>query len=92
MQSNPRCLQKAAVVIQECALLRLLDRSVLETAFQTSQRKKELFDAVKSLKQKRAPEIQLMAFSDGGGRSDGALRTGWQSLDVPDDSFASGIT
>jgi hypothetical protein len=79
-------------VIPACALLRLLDRSVLETAFKTSYRKRELFDAVKSLKQKRAPEIQLMAFSDGGGRSDRALRTGWQSLDVSDDSFASGVS
>jgi hypothetical protein len=77
--------QKAAVVFPACVLLRTLDRTILEFVFENHSEKVPLFEAVKSPKQRKAPEILLRAFSESTPRSDRATRSGWQSLEVSDD-------
>jgi hypothetical protein len=77
--------QKAAVVVPACWLLRSVDRGVLEQCFLECREEKELFQAVRSPKQKKKAEIVLRAFSEGNVRAERAAPGGWQSLDVSDD-------
>jgi hypothetical protein len=76
--------QKAAVVIPACALIRSLDRQVLEFTFLNHPNISAVFEAVQPPRPRKAPEIQLRAFAHVTVRTE-RFKAGWQSLDQSDD-------